>query len=67
MKCIPVSSGKITDDSYDWFYGTKRNLFWPILQEVYGINLQTKQEKQELFSHRVQKVTRYKELLPQLI
>ncbi len=22
-------TGKITDNSYDWFYGTKRNLFWP--------------------------------------
>lgn len=43
-------TGKITDDSYDWFYGTKRNLFWPIMQEVYGTELQTKQEKQELFN-----------------
>lgn len=43
-------TGKMADDSYDWFYGTKRNLFWPILQEVYGIKLQTKQDKQELFT-----------------
>lgn len=37
-------------NGYDWFYGTKRNLFWPIMTEVYGVRLQTKQEKQELFS-----------------
>jgi hypoxanthine-DNA glycosylase len=35
---------------YDWFYGTRRNLFWPILQEVYGISLKTKEEKQALFN-----------------
>ncbi|HBC45053.1 MAG: hypothetical protein UX08_C0010G0011 [Candidatus Collierbacteria bacterium GW2011_GWB1_45_35] len=43
-------TGQITDVSYDWFYGTKRNLFWPIIQEVYGVSLQSKLEKQELFS-----------------
>jgi hypoxanthine-DNA glycosylase len=44
-------TGKITDDSYDWFYSNKRNLFWPIIQEVYGTRLQNKKEKQELFTH----------------
>ena len=42
-------TGKITDDSYDWFYGTKRNLFWPIVREVYGVKLENKRDKQELF------------------
>lgn len=35
---------------YDWFYGTKRNQFWPIFEVVYGIKLQNKAEKQELFA-----------------
>lgn len=42
-------TGKITDSSYDWFYGTKRNQFWPIMQEVYKIPLTNKEEKQNLF------------------
>jgi len=33
----------------DWFYGTKRNTFWKILEEVYGIPLPDKRSKQELF------------------
>jgi hypoxanthine-DNA glycosylase len=48
-------TGKRTEEDisngYDWFYGTKRNLFWPILQEVYGKSLQTKENKQKLFSN----------------
>lgn len=43
-------TGQITDNSYDWFYGTKRNLFWPIIQEVYDKKLTTKDDKQSLFS-----------------
>lgn len=43
-------TGKIIDDSYDWFYGTKRNLFWPIIQEVYGRQLLNKKGKQTLFN-----------------
>ncbi len=43
-------TGKIVDDSYDWFYGTKRNLFWPIIQEVYGIRFKDKKDKQDLFT-----------------
>jgi hypothetical protein len=26
-----------SDNSYDWFYGTKRNQFWSILESVYKI------------------------------
>lgn len=38
------------DDSYNWFYGTKRNQFWPILEEVYGVDLKNRYDKQELFT-----------------
>lgn len=39
-----------TEVAYDWFYGTKRNQFWPILEEVYGIKLRDKQSKQDLLA-----------------
>jgi hypoxanthine-DNA glycosylase len=39
-----------TDDAYDWFYGTRRNQFWPILEAVYGVDLRDKPSKQALFS-----------------
>ena len=42
-------TGKQEDD-YDWFYCSKRNQFWPILEIVYGIKLQNKAEKQKLFT-----------------
>lgn len=34
---------------YDWFYANGRNQFWPILQEVYDIDFDTKIKKQRLF------------------
>lgn len=34
---------------YDWFFGSKRSQFWSILQEVYGLSLLTKDQKQALF------------------
>lgn len=43
-------TGKISDPSYDWFFGTKHNQFWPILESVFGIELKTKTDKQKLFS-----------------
>ena len=43
-------TGKITDPSYDWFFGTKRNQFWPMLESVFLVELKTKDNKQELFS-----------------
>ncbi len=45
-----VKGIKATDVSYDWFYGTKRNQFWSILEEVYGIELRNKIRKQELLT-----------------
>ena len=44
----PTGTGT-KDPAYDWFYGTKRNQFWPILEAVYGIELRTPEEKQKLF------------------
>ena len=45
-----VKGTAATYDAYDWFYGTKRNQFWPILEDVYGIELRNKRSKQELFT-----------------
>ncbi len=45
-----VKGETVTDDSYDWFYGTKRNQFWPILETVYERELESKLAKQELFT-----------------
>jgi hypoxanthine-DNA glycosylase len=45
-----VKGTAATDDSYDWFYGTKRNQFWSILEGVYGIELRNKTSKQELLA-----------------
>lgn len=36
--------------SYKWFYANGRNQFWPIMQEVYGCDLSTKKQQQQLFS-----------------
>ncbi|MEO8960626.1 MAG: uracil-DNA glycosylase family protein [Ginsengibacter sp.] len=33
----------------EWFYGSKRNQLWKIISGVYGIDLKTKTEKQDLF------------------
>ena len=38
------------DETYDWFYGTKRNQFWSILEEVYMVKFNNKLDKQELFT-----------------
>ena len=40
-----VRGTAFTDENYDWFYGVKRNQFWPILEEVYGCRLRDKQSK----------------------
>ncbi|MCP3928855.1 MAG: DNA-deoxyinosine glycosylase [Bacteroidetes bacterium] len=33
----------------DWFYGANRNQFWKLLENVYGFELKTKDDKQKLF------------------
>lgn len=39
-----------TEDEYNWFYGTKRNQFWPILEAVYGLELKDRQSRQDLLA-----------------
>lgn len=34
---------------YAWFYANGRNQFWPIMEEVYGLELKTKRQQQNLF------------------
>ncbi len=36
-------------NGYDWFYGTKRNQFWPIMEAALAVDLKTKAQKQTLF------------------
>src|SRR5258708_4727416 len=36
-------------ESRDWFYGSKRNQLWSILEKVYGKKLESKTSKEELF------------------
>lgn len=33
-----------------WFYGSRRNQFWQIIERVYGLSLDDKRDKQTLFS-----------------
>lgn len=42
-------TGKL-ESGYDWFYVSKRNQFWKIVEEVYGVNLPDRKSKQKLFS-----------------
>jgi hypoxanthine-DNA glycosylase len=37
------------DPTYDWYYGTKRNQFWPIIEAVYGVKLENLTHKKGLF------------------
>lgn len=36
-------------NSYEWFYANGRNQFWPIMQEVYGLEFSTKKQQQKIF------------------
>ena len=36
-------------NSYEWFYANGRNQFWPIMQEVYGLEFITTQQQKKLF------------------
>jgi hypoxanthine-DNA glycosylase len=33
----------------DWFYGANRNQFWKLLENIYGFELKTKDDKKKLF------------------
>lgn len=35
--------------SYDWYYSNGRNQFWPILENIYNIELKDRQSQQNLF------------------
>lgn len=35
--------------SYEWYYSNGRNQFWPILEEVYAVELKDKKTQQDLF------------------
>ncbi len=43
-----VKGTAYTYEAYDWYYGTKMNQFWPIMERVYGIPLKSRENKQEL-------------------
>jgi hypoxanthine-DNA glycosylase len=36
----------------DWFYSAKGNLFWPILSEIYNIELVSREQKMSLFENK---------------
>lgn len=38
------------DPKYDWFYGSKRNQFWTIIEQVYNISLPDKDSRIKLFT-----------------
>ncbi|MBU1200812.1 hypothetical protein KJ953_04795 [Patescibacteria group bacterium] len=45
-----VKGNIANDPSYDWFYATKRNQFWPILEAVYGLELKDTVMRKKLFT-----------------
>jgi hypoxanthine-DNA glycosylase len=44
-----VAKKRDNDFNYDWFYGSSRNQFWKILEQVYDLKLDSKEKKQKLF------------------
>lgn len=42
-------TGKVEKSSYDWFFANGRSQFWPIMEQVFGRDLSTKDKKQGLF------------------
>lgn len=45
-----VKGTAYTYEAYDWYYGTKTNQFWPIMEKVYGVQLKSKENKQGLLT-----------------
>ena len=45
-----VKGKPYTDDKYDFFYGVKRNQFWPILEEIYECELKDTQSRKDLLT-----------------
>jgi hypoxanthine-DNA glycosylase len=38
------------EPQYDWYYGSKRNQFWSIIEQVYSTTLPNRSSREELFS-----------------
>ena len=45
-----IALKKPEDTFYDWYYSSKRNQFWKIIEKVYDVHLPDKKSKQKLFS-----------------
>ncbi len=45
-----AARGMNSDPTYDWYYGSKRNQFWKIIEQVYGAELLNKKAKVTLFT-----------------
>lgn len=45
-----TAAKKNNGDSYDWFYCSKRNQFWPIIEQVYNVELSSTDAKKNLFT-----------------
>lgn len=39
------------DVDYDWYYSNGRNQFWNLIEKVYNTNLDTKEQKMNLFTN----------------
>jgi hypoxanthine-DNA glycosylase len=54
IKCLLLGSftaNSVTKEAnYDWYYGSKRNQFWSIIQEVYKVQLNNTATKKNLFT-----------------
>jgi hypoxanthine-DNA glycosylase len=56
LSFVPKNSKYLLLGSYpaknsgDWFYGSGRNQFWRILEQVYGTELVTRKSKEQLFT-----------------
>jgi hypoxanthine-DNA glycosylase len=47
---FPGKDSTQNQNAEDWYYGSKRNQFWSIIEAVYKIKLETKKEKQALLA-----------------
>jgi hypoxanthine-DNA glycosylase len=47
-KATHLLLGSFPGKQAEWFYGTKRSQFWPIMEAVFGLELKTKAAKQKM-------------------
>ncbi len=45
-----TARGMDNDPAYDWYYGSKRNQLWRIIEQVYNVELLNKKSKIDLFT-----------------